>query len=178
MDEPELIRRIKNGEIELFDKIVEKYKWKIYKTAWRILRSKEDAEDVVQDCFIRAFKSINSFRGDSSISTWLYRISVNMSINLFLKRKKISTVELNENISFSSNPEKEYKRNRLREDVKIAMLSLPPRQRAIFSLRFYENMKFSEISKILGLSQGAVKASYHHAISKLKEKLKRWIHEM
>ncbi len=178
MDEAELIRRIKNGEIELFNGIVEKYRQKLYSVAWRILRSREDAEDVLQEAFIKAFKSIKDFREESSLSTWLYRIVVNMSIDFSTRKKRFKIVELHENIEAMDNPERSFKIKNLREDINKAILSLPERQRAVFTLRFYEHMKFSDISEILGVSEGAVKAQYHHAINKLRSALKGWLHEL
>ena len=154
-----------------FGMIVEDYGEKLYRHIRRMVLIHQDADDILQDSFLKAYLNISSFRAHSQLFTWLYRIATNESLN-FLKKKKRSFV-------FSALSYEDKLVDMLREDeffdgnkaeflMKKAILSLPEKQRLVFHLRYYDEMKYEYMSEILGTSTGALKASYHHAVKKIE----------
>lgn len=157
-----------------FEQLVDKYSQKMYFVARRIVASHEDANDVVQNSFIKLWQSIETFRGDSGIYTWIYRVVVNESLS-FLRSKRtrffgsqsFSGTELDNLIDNDSYFEADEAERLLAK----AILSLPPKQRAIFNMRYYDEMPYAEIADVMGTSQGALKASYHIAVKKIESQL-------
>ena len=175
MEDRELIDQFKGGNKQAFNLLVNKYREKVYSIVFRMVRNEDEAMDISQDVFVRAYKSLPKFRGDSSFYTWLYRIAVNLSIN-YINRNKHRKFEDLEDHSYkiaatNNNPQKEYENAELRKAIKKATLVLPEKQRAIFVMRHYENLSHKEIAEITGRSVGSVKANYHHALKKLKDEL-------
>lgn len=175
MDDKELILAFKNGDEQAFNEIVNKYRQRVYHTVYRIVRNEDEAFDISQDVFIRAYKALPDFREDSSLFTWLYRIATNLSIN-HIKRNKFRKFTGLDKVSFflssnNDNPHKKVENDELREKIEEAIVELPDKQRIVFVLRYYENMKHKEIAKITNRSEGSVKANYYHALKKMKEKL-------
>ncbi|KXK02308.1 MAG: ECF subfamily RNA polymerase, sigma-24 subunit [Chlorobi bacterium OLB4] len=138
----------------------------------------DDADDITQEVFIRVYKSINEFRGDSSFFTYLYRIAINLSLNFLNKRKRMNgkradfDFEISKFESNESSAENLIDRPRNEKLFKSAIEQLPEQQRAVFVLRFYDNLTYDEISKILNRSVGGLKANYFHAVKKLQVILK------
>mgnify|MGYP001033914208 CR=1 FL=1 len=163
------VNRFRNGDEHLFREIVETYGERLYNIVFRILRDIDDAEDIVQETFVRAFMKRKGFRGKSSIYTWLVRIAYNLSLNLIRKRKP--TVELDPGLSSGNNPEREIERQEMAKQIDEAIKKLPPKQRTVFSMRFYEDMPYKKISKVLSCKEGTAKALYHFAVEKLSNAL-------
>ncbi len=171
----ELIQRANQGDRNAFNLIVNKYKDKVFKTAMRMVRNKDDAYDITQEVFIRAYKGLKNFKGDSSLYTWLYRITINNCLN-FTSRDKYRTMASVADLTQSSvstvTPDSQLQESQLLERLDKAIEQLPPQQRAVFVMRYYDEMTHAEISKILNRSEGAVKANYFQAVKKLKTALK------
>ena len=127
---------------------------------------------------MKAYKALKGFRGDALFSTWIYRIAMNHVLNRVRKLSRHRQSELDmDSITSSSTPKTSARASTLREAVVKAVDKLPPRQRAIFHMRYEEDRSHREIAEILELSEGAVKASYHHAVLKLRESLKEFVNE-
>jgi len=163
------IQKFRRGDENLFREIVDSYGERLYNIVFRIVRNVDDAEEIVQETFVVAFIKRKGFRGESSIYTWLVRIAYNLSINSIKKTKP--TVELDPRLSSGSNPEQEIEREEVAQRIDEAVKELPPKQRTVFTLRFYENMPYKKISNLLRCKEGTTKALYHFAVEKLSAKL-------
>ena len=158
-----------------FRLLLGKYKERTYWHIRRIVIDHEDARDISQNTFIKVWKNIEHFRGDSALFSWIYRIATNESLNYLRKLKNQSSVNIDkvefllanriDDNSLMSGDEIELR-------LQKALLELPEKQRLVFNMRYFDDLKYSEISKILGTSEGGLKASYHHAVKKIEERLK------
>ncbi len=172
----ELVIEVKRGDRKAFDKLVRRYKDKMFSLAYRMTGERETALDIVQDTFFSAFSNINKFRADSSFSSWLYRIASNKALN-FLKRKRLLTFipladrSANEPVYDTSDS---AERHELAREIALAINDLPAKQKLTFNLRYYEQMPFGEIAAILDKSESTVKTNYKKAIEKLRRKLKNF----
>ena len=158
-----------------FSLIVSKYQTKIYWHIRRLVLDHEDASDIVQDVFVKAWQAFADFRKDSAIYTWLYRIATNEAISFLNKKKRRYFISFNdyENIlSEKLEADTYFKGDDIQKKLQKAILTLPPKQRAVFNLRYFDEMKYDEMAKVLGKSEGALKANYHHAANKIEEYLK------
>ncbi len=168
----ELIEKFKSGDRKSFNLLVLKYQKMVYNVSRKILINHDDADEITQNVFINLYKKINQFRGESKLSTYLYRISVNLSLNyLYNKNKNLKKINDGVDVEEYSDNNNALKRIEFDEETNIirkSIESLPPQQRAVFILRFYENLSYEEISEILGTSIGGLKANYFHAIKNLK----------
>lgn len=136
----------------------------------KYVRNRDDAKDLTQEAFLRAYRSRNSFRGDSSLYTWIFRIAVNLALN-FKERSRVSDFSsLDESRPFysESDPSSAIRDKELSGAIDRAIALLPPRQRMTFVLRYYDEMPFSEIAGNLGITEGAAKANYHQAVKKMQ----------
>lgn len=174
-DDITLVNRFRQGDERAFNEIVHRYKKQIYYTIFRMVRNSDDAMDLAQDTFVRAYKAIAEFNCDSSLYTWLYRIAVNLSINYMNRNKTKDWQSLDDVVkplrSPTANPGRAIEEKELNIALRKAIQQLPEKQRAIFVLRFYQDLSHKEIAAILDRSEGSVKANYFHAIQKLKEEL-------
>ena len=170
----ELISRFKSGEEKAFNELVSLYKKGIFNLVFRMVRNKEDAMDLAQEVFVKVYHSLKDFRGESRFSTWLHRIAVNLSLN-FTQRDKfrsfISLPDLTQPVLSSDSPLKDFEKKQISEAIDQAVLSLPKKQKAVFVLRHYQELQYSEIAEVMGKSEGAVKANYFQALKKLKKSL-------
>lgn len=152
--------------------LVRKYQEKIYWHIRRLVLDHEDANDIVQDVFIKAWKGLENFRAESGIFTWLYRIATNEALS-FLQRKKrrffIPWQDVENNMLNKIDSDAYYQGNEIQKKLQKAILKLPEKQRVVFNLRYYDEMKYEEMSEVLQTSVGALKASYHHAAKKIEE---------
>lgn len=176
-DDNVLIDKFLQGDETAFKTLVDKYKRKIYLTAYRLLGNHEDANDITQEVIIKTYKELKNFRRESSIYTWLYRITTNLSLNELKKRKIRSFFDFDELDEWlfkdeKQSPELSYRENELSNKIQEAINKLPEKQRVVFTLRYYDGLSYEEISEILGTSVGALKANYFHAINKLQKELK------
>ena len=174
-NENEIIARLKDEKkrAEAFSVIVNRHSQQIYWHIRRMVLSHEDTDDLVQNTFIKAWMSIDKFRGESQISTWLYRIAINETLT-FLNKNRNNTVSLDSpEGAVADMLESDTYFNGDRADALFceAVSRLPEKQRLAFNMKYFENMKYEEMSEILGTSVGALKASYHIAVKKIEEYL-------
>ena len=155
---------------EAFECIVNEYSEQLYWQIRRMVLSHEDANDLLQNTFIKAWVNLDTFRGDARLSTWLYRIATNETLN-FLQRKKDTTGldDAPSAIVSQLTADEYFDGNETELQLQKAIASLPNKQRAVFHLKYYEEMKYEEMSSILNTSVGALKASYHHAVKKIEK---------
>jgi RNA polymerase sigma-70 factor, ECF subfamily len=155
-----------------FRMLVDRYGQKLYWHIRRLVVLHDDADDVLQNSFICIWKNISSFRSESSLYTWLYRIATNEALTAIRKRQRDSTVSLDDlgNL-FSSSAEGNSWFDGDEAQVKLqnAILRLPEKQRIVFNLKYFEEMPYEEMSRVLKTSEGALKASYHHAVKKIED---------
>jgi RNA polymerase sigma-70 factor (ECF subfamily) len=173
-NDQELLESFKNAATkeQAFTGIIKKYQEKLYWHIRRMVIDHEDANDVLQNMFIKVWKGLENFREDSQLYTWLYRIATNESLNFITQQKKKSTFYLNEDVNGFSNKIKSdthFDANKLEWKLQMAIQSLPEKQRLVFNLRYYDEMPYGEMSQVLDTSEGALKASYHHAAKKIEE---------
>lgn len=146
------------------------YGEQIYWQIRKMVVNHDDANDLLQNCFIKAWNNIHNFRGDAKMSTWLYKIAVNESINFLNKeRQRKGITDDSEDAFLLSNIESDefIDGDALQLELQKAIMALPEKQRLVFNMRYYDEMKYEEMSEILGTSVGALKASYHHAVKKI-----------
>lgn len=152
--------------------IVRKYQERLYWHVRRMVVEHEDANDVLQNVFIRVWNGLENFREDSQLYTWLYRIATNESLTYLEQLKKRSSVSLSDVESGLENKikaDKDFDANKLEWKLQLAMQQLPEKQRIVFTLRYYDEMPYEEMSRVLDTSEGALKASYHHAVKKIED---------
>jgi RNA polymerase sigma-70 factor (ECF subfamily) len=152
--------------------IIKKYQEKLYWHIRRMVVDHDDANDVLQNVLIRVWKGLENFREDSQLYTWLYRIGTNESLTFLEQQKKKSAISLSDVESGLSNKikaDQNFDANKLEWKLQLAIQQLPEKQRVVFSLRYYEEMPYEEMSKVLETSEGALKASYHHAVKKIED---------
>lgn len=157
-----------------FNVLVRMYQERLYWVARRILISHSDSDDVLQDSFVKIWKSIDSFNKESQLYTWLYKIVVNESLMALRKKRRrflIPIVDVEKQLEAELECGDGFSGNEILLKLHKAILGLPEKQRLVFLLKYYDELKFSEISQILGVSEGGLKAQYHHAIKKLKNNL-------
>ena len=169
-DDRVLVAAFQAGQREAFDVIVQRHRRTVYQLCFRFVGNHEDASDLAQDVFVRAFKGLRAFKGDSSIRTWLYRVGVNASLNCVASRRPITEpIEAAERIDARAvDPLDEVEREERAVRVRRAIRQLPPKQRTTLVLRVYQDLSYEEIARILDSSVGAVKANFFHALGNLK----------
>lgn len=158
---------------EGFAVLVKQYSEKLYWKVRRIVLSHEDANDVLQNVFIKVWSNLQNFQGKSSLSTWLYRIAINESLDFLRKQKQADKVSADEDVSVASRlmSDEYFDGDEVQARLQEAVARLPEVQRMVFNLKYFEEMKYSEMSQILNTSEGALKASYHLAVKKITEYL-------
>ena len=173
----ELLYLFRNSEKRnyAFNLLVRKYQERLYWHIRRIVINHEDANDVLQNTFIKIFKGLDNFREDSKLYTWLYRIATNEAITfLNNKRKKylLPIVDVENKLVNSLQSDVYFDGDEIQLKLQKAVLSLPKKQRLVFNMKYFEEMKYDEISNILNTSVGSLKASYFHAVKKIEDFLK------
>lgn len=155
-----------------FNLLVSKYQQQIYWHIRRMVISHDDTNDLVQDVFVKIWKGLDRFRGDAGLYTWMYRIATNEALT-FLKKKRtryfLPLVDVEQNLAEQLEADVYYDGNEIEKTIQKAILSLPEKQRIVFNLRYYEQMKYEDMAKVLDTSEGALKASYHHAAKKIEK---------
>ncbi len=172
----ELINAFKNGDIRGYNEIVRKYQQQVYWVIRKLVNNHDDADDITQEVFIKVYSALKSFREESNLFTWLYRIATNYSINHIRKMKVKNTVSF-EVVSdpvetADARSDELFDEAQRRRVLQAAIETLPAKQRAVFNLRYYDELSYEDISKIMKRSIGGVKANYFHAVKKLGEFLK------
>jgi RNA polymerase sigma-70 factor (ECF subfamily) len=155
-----------------YTSIIKKYQEKLYWLVRRMVVDHDDANDVLQNVFIRVWKGLENFREDSQLYTWLYRIATNESLTFIEQQKKRTSVSLSDEESGLSNKVRasdHFDGQKLEWKLQLAIQQLPEKQRIVFLLRYNDEMPYEEMSKVLETSEGALKASYHHAVKKIED---------
>ncbi len=169
----ELTRRSQAGDTEAFDELVTKYRAKIFAMVCCMVRNEHDAWDLAQEAFLKAWQSIHRYEGRCSFYTWLYSITVNLTIYSLRRKGRRQEVELNEAIPSSlPNPSVNYQCTEIREQVDEALAKLSPEQRAVVVLKDLEGLQYHEIAEVLNLSMGTVMSRLFYARKKLQFMLK------
>ena len=176
VDESQLIEDLRNPRKarEAFDVLMKTYGERMYWQIRKLVTDHDDANDLLQNAFLKAWSNLHNFRGEAKLSTWLYKIAVNESINFLNREKNRQTVsDSNEETSALNNLEADeyFDGSELQARLQQAISKLPQKQRLVFNMRYFDEMKYDEISEVLGTSVGALKASYHHAVKKITEML-------
>jgi RNA polymerase sigma factor (sigma-70 family) len=174
LDDNELLLQFKDpsSREKGFTGIIKKYQEKLYWHIRRIVVDHEDANDVLQNMFIKVWNALDNFREDSQLYTWLYRIATNESLTFIEQKKKRASVSLSDvenGLSNKLKADKNYDSNKVEWKLQLAMQQLPEKQRVVFNLRYYDEMPYQEMSRVLETSEGALKASYHHAVKKIED---------
>jgi RNA polymerase sigma-70 factor (ECF subfamily) len=174
LDDKELLHQFKQPDTKerAFTAIIKKYQEKLYWHIRRMVVDHDDANDVLQNVFIKVWKGLENFREDSQLYTWLYRIGTNESLTFLDQQKRRSTVSMDGDEGGLSNKIKAdegFDAQKLEWKLQLAIQQLPDKQRAVFSLRYYDEMPYEEMSRVLETSEGALKASYHHAVKKIED---------
>ena len=172
-----LIAQLKSNAVEAFDLLIEQYGDRLYWHIRRIVVQHEEAEDVLQETFTRAYLSISGFRGEteSSLTAWLYRIATTLSINVLRKRKKgffSSLDSVRGDLLATFEHEMEPSADEIVVRLQKAILALPTKQRLVFNMRYYDELSFEEISQATGHSVSTLKTNYHYAVQKIKEQVR------
>jgi len=177
MTDEKIIELFGNGQHEeAFNGIVDAYTERLYWHIRRFICSHEDTNDLLQDVFIKIWSSLSGFRGESRLYTWIYRIATNEVLNHLRKQRfkaLISLDSVSASLERKIDEDTHFNGNELQRELHKAMQRLPEKQRIVFSLRYFDDMKYEEISEITDTSVGALKASYHHAYTKIKEDLQK-----
>jgi RNA polymerase sigma-70 factor (ECF subfamily) len=175
LGEADLVAACVAGRTEAFEIIVERHRRSVYQLCYRYVGNHEDASDLTQDVFLRAYRALGRFRGQSALSTWLYRIAVNVCLNrLAASRPPSEPIEGQQLVDTRSDPADDgLLRAERRAAVRQAVSRLPAKQRAALIMRIYQEMSHQEIAEVLGSSVGAVKANVFHALRNLRKALGR-----
>ncbi len=174
MEDKELISRLQRPETcrEAFGEVIRLYTEPLYKQVRRIVQSHDDADDVLQNVFMKAWQNVENFRGEAKLSTWLHKIAINESMTFMERERKRAGVSLDDEESFIVNlieADKNIDGDELAVMLRKAIATLPEKQRLVFNMRYFDEMKYEQISQILGTSEGALKTSYHHAVKKIEQ---------
>ncbi|MFP4024302.1 MAG: RNA polymerase sigma factor [Thiohalospira sp.] len=158
-----------------FNLIIRKYQEKLYWHIRKIVIKHDDADDILQNTFIKIWKGLDGFREDSKLYTWLYRIATNESLT-FLKQKKtkylLPIVDYENQLKDTLESDEHFNGTEIQLKLQKAILSLPEKQRVVFNMKYFEEMKYDDMAEILNTSVGALKASYHHAVKKIENYFK------
>lgn len=171
---PELIARLRDPKRcrEAFGEVIRLYTEPLYRQIRRLVQDHDDANDLLQNTFMKAWQSLENFRGDARLSTWLYKIAINEGITFLArerKRKGISLDEQEAGLIHTIEADTDIDGDTLSLRLREAIATLPEKQRLVFNMRYYDDMKYEDMSQILGTSVGALKASYHLAVKKIEQ---------
>ncbi len=152
-----------------FGEVIDRYSQPLYWQIRRMVNSHEDANDLLQNTFLKAWSSLDAFRGDARLSTWLHKIAINESLTFLERERKRLNVSIDDDearVIHAIESDTDIDGDELRLELRKAIASLPEKQRLVFNMRYYDEMPYDKMSEILGTSSGALKASYHHAVKK------------
>ena len=176
MEDKELLEKIRNPETKSygFNLLVRAYQERIYWHIRKMVIDHDDADDLTQEVFIKIWKNLKSFREDSKLYTWVYRIATNECLSFLAKKKRRFFLPLNDveaELSTKIDLNSTLSGEEIEVKLQKALLKLPDKQRLVFNMKYFEEMKYDEIAAITETSVGALKASYHHAVKKIEESL-------
>lgn len=176
MEDKELLEKIRNPDTRNygFNLLVRSYQQKVYWLARKMVIDHDDADDLTQDIFIKVHKSIDGFRENSQLYTWIYRIATNECLTFLNKKKKrffLPIEDINDSMAARIDSSSEFTGDEIQRKLQKAILTLPDKQRLVFNLKYFEEMPYEQMSAVTGTSEGALKASYHLAVKKIEEYL-------
>jgi len=157
---------------EAFQKLLKNYQKPLYHHIRNIVVNHDDADDVLQNTFIKVFQHLNNFKGESKLFTWMYRIATNEAITFLNQKAKKhhTTTEAYQTIAVNNlKADRYFDGDEIQFKLQKAVSSLPEKQKLVFNMKYFQDMKYEEISEIIGTSVGALKASYHHAVKKIED---------
>jgi len=174
LDDNELLDLFSHIETQkqAFDMLIAKYQKQVYFLIRRMVIIHEDADDLTQDTFIKVWQNLSHFNRQSKFYTWIYRIAVNETITFLNKKKRfyyLPLIHYEESLANSLKADPLFNGDKIELLLQKAILTLPQKQRLVFNMKYYDNMKYEDMSKILGTSVGALKASYHLAVNKIEK---------
>lgn len=172
-EDPALIERLRDAATvrEAFSEVIDRFTEPLYWQIRRLVSDHEDANDLLQNTFMKAWMSIENFRGDARLSTWLYKIAINEAITFLAREKRRATVSIDDPesaVASTIEADAYTDGDRLAAELRQAVETLPEKQRIVFNMKYYDDMKYEDMSSILGTSVGALKASYHLAVKKIE----------
>ena len=173
-EDPQLIEQLRQPQTmrRAFNEVISRYSEPLYWQIRRMVQSHDDASDLLQNTFLKAWQSIENFRGDAKLSTWLYKIAINESITFLAQERRRQNISLDDqaaSLAAIIEADTNIDGDRLALRLRQAIASLPEKQRLVFNMKYYDDLKYEEISQILGTSVGALKASYHLAVKKIEQ---------
>ncbi|RXF71374.1 RNA polymerase sigma factor [Arcticibacter tournemirensis] len=173
VEDSEILLKFSNKDTrnEAFGLLLKKYQQKIYWHIRRLVINHDDADDLVQDVFIKVWKNLDNFQNNSQLYTWLYRIATNECLTFLNKKKQQNNIPLDEvayDLADSLAEGSYFDGNNAQMKLQKALLTLPEKQRLVFNMKYFDDLKYEEISDVLGTSVGALKASFHHAVKKIE----------
>ena len=174
--EKRLITDLQNPKTQdkAFRELMTLYKERLYWHIRNIVKTHDDTDDVLQNTFVKVYRNISNFKGDSKLYSWLYRIAANESIthiNKIAKRQQISVEDIQYQLADSLHADSYFSGDEIQAKLQLALAKLPQKQQLVFNMKYFEAMKYNDISVVLGTSVGALKASYHHAVKKIENYL-------
>lgn len=170
IDEKALYKQLHDASTKeaAFTRLVREYQEPLYWQIRRMVVVHDDADDVLQNTFIKAWSAIDSFRGESRLQTWLFRIAINESLNYLNKKKQVLSLDQTDgSLADMLASDSYFDGDEVQRQFQTAINTLPEKQRLVFNLKYFDEMKYEDISSLLGTSIGALKASYHHAVRKI-----------
>lgn len=176
MDDQELLLKIRNPETRNygFNMLVRQYQQRVYNHVRKMVIDHDDADDLTQEVFIKIYKSIDSFREDAQLFTWIYRIATNECLNFLNKKKKrffLPLEDVGKQLAACIDSSPLFSGDDIQKKLQKALLKLPDKQRLVFNMKYFDEMPYEAISEITDTSVGALKASFHHAVKKIEDYL-------
>lgn len=173
-EETSITQRLRNPKEcrKAFEEVIASYSEPLYWHIRKMVLNHDDANDLLQNTFIKAWSNIENFRGEAKLSTWLYKIAINESLTFLSRERQRHNVSLDDGDYFLADTlesDEWFDGDELKLKLQKAISRLPEKQRLIFNMRYFEEMKYEDMSEILGTSVGALKASYHHAVKKIEQ---------
>jgi len=172
-DNQQLVERLRNPATvrEAFEEMIVRYSEPLYWQIRRMVQTHEDTDDLLQNTFLKAWQSIENFRGEARLSTWLYKIAINEAITFLARERRRNNMSLDDEesaITATIEADTDIDGDALAIELRKAIASLPEKQRLVFNMKYFDDMKYEDISNILGTSVGALKTSYHLAVKKIE----------
>jgi len=172
-EEKEFIQELLNPKTQnqAFEKLLKEYQKPLYNHIRNIVLNHDDADDVLQNTFVKVFQYLNNFKGESKLFSWMYRIATNEALTFLSqksKKNRISSETLQNKTIDNLKADEYFDGNEIQIKLQKAILLLPKKQQLVFKMKYFEELKYEEISEILGTTVGALKASYHHAVKKIE----------
>ncbi len=168
----DLVARLRDESTarQAFTEVIGRYSESLYWQIRRMVQNHDDANDLLQNVFLKAWSNLDNFRGDAKLTTWLYKIAINESLTFLEKERRRNNVSIDDETSVLVNAieaDEWVDGDELKRNLRKAIASLPEKQRLVFNMKYFDDMKYEQMSEILGTSVGALKASYHHAVTKI-----------